>query len=140
MADASDASYKVFEYQGARVSDLNTNLPEGVRAVRLQFNPLPNGGRYMVARLLYAQASAVGSDIDTLGYSPVHIVQIKRMRRKILGMNIISGPTESGKPTTLQRALSAALAANRGQVTVINIESSEARRGGKGWDMNGRCR
>src|SRR3546814_6879908 len=38
MADASDASYKVFEYQGARVSDLNTNLPEGVQAVRLQLD------------------------------------------------------------------------------------------------------
>lgn len=124
MADASDASYKVFDYQGARVSEMNSSLPlpEGVQAVRLQFNPLPNGGRYMIARLLYAQATTVGADIDTLGYSPVHIAQIKRMRKKIFGINIISGPTGSGKSTTLQRALSAVMEEKRGQVNVITIE------------------
>src|SRR3546814_8073016 len=44
------------------------------------------------------------------------------MRRKIVGMNIISGPTGSGKSTTLQRALSAVMAEKRGQVNVITIE------------------
>jgi type II secretory ATPase GspE/PulE/Tfp pilus assembly ATPase PilB-like protein len=123
MADASDASYRPYEYQGARVSDVNTNLPEGVQSVRLQFNPLPNGGRYMICRLLYAASGAqVGGDIDTLGYNRVHIDQIKRMRKRPFGINIISGPTGSGKSTTLQRALSALMREKRGQVNVITIE------------------
>lgn len=122
MADASDPSYKPYDYQGARISETTTSLPPGVQAIRLQFNPLPNGGRYLIARLLYAQASEEGSDIDTLGYSPVHIRDIKTMRRKPFGINIISGPTGSGKSTTLQRALSALMEEKRFQINVITIE------------------
>lgn len=123
MADASDASYRPLEYQGARVSDVKTPLPEGVQAVRLQFNPLPNGGRYMVCRLLYtSSAAAQGGDVDSLGYTRVHIDQIKRMRKKPFGINVISGPTGSGKSTTLQRALTALMREKRGQVNIITIE------------------
>lgn len=122
MADASDPSYKPYDYQGARVSEINAPLPQGVQAVRLQFNPLPNGGRYLIARLLYAQATDSGMDIDTLGYSQVHIRDIKTMRRKPFGINVISGPTGSGKSTTLQRALSALMEEKRFQINVITIE------------------
>lgn len=123
MADASDASYRVHEYQGARISEVRTPLPEGVQAIRLQFNPLPNGGRYMVARLLYANSvSSYEGDVDTLGYAETHIEQLRRMRRKPFGINIISGPTGSGKSTTLQRALTALMREKRNQVNVITIE------------------
>lgn len=123
MADASDASYRPLEYQGARVSDIKTPLPEGVQAVRLQFNPLPNGGRYMICRLLYtSSAAAQGGDVDSLGYTRVHIEQIRRMRKKPFGINVISGPTGSGKSTTLQRALTALMREKRGQVNIITIE------------------
>jgi type II secretory ATPase GspE/PulE/Tfp pilus assembly ATPase PilB-like protein len=123
MADASDASYRPLEYQGARISEIRTSLPVGVQSIRLQFNPLPNQGRYLIARLLYANSAAQsGGDVDTLGYSRVHIEQIRRMRRKPYGINVISGPTGSGKSTTLQRALTALMQEKRGQITVITIE------------------
>lgn len=123
MADASDASYRPYEYQGARISDVNTPLPEGVQSLRLQFNPLPNGGRHMVIRLLYAASNAdVGKDIDTLGYNRVHIDTIKRMRKKPFGINVIAGPTGSGKSTTLTRALNALMREKRNQISVITIE------------------
>lgn len=122
MADASDPSYKPYDYQGARISETTSALPPGVQAVRLQFNPLPNGGRYLIARLLYAQASSEGKDIDALGYADVHIRDIKTMRRKPFGINIISGPTGSGKSTTLQVALSALMEQKKFQVNVITIE------------------
>lgn len=123
MADASDAAYRNLEYQGARISEIRTPLPEGVQSIRLQFNPLPNGGRYLIARLLYANSAAEsGGDVDTLGYTSVHIDQIQAMRRKPFGINIISGPTGSGKSTTLQRALTALMREKRNQVNVITIE------------------
>jgi len=123
MADASDSSYRTHEYQGARISEIRTPLPEGVQAIRLQFNPLPNGGRYMVARLLYANSVVdYEGDVDTLGYAASHIEQLRRMRRKPFGINIISGPTGSGKSTTLQRALVALMREKRNQVNVITIE------------------
>ncbi len=127
MADASDSSYRPLEYQGARISNIRTPLPEGVQSIRLQFNPLPNGGRYMVARLLYANSvsdslTSVIEDVDTLGYSGIHIEQIRRMRRKPFGINVISGPTGSGKSTTLQRTLMSSMKEKRQQVNVITIE------------------
>jgi general secretion pathway protein E len=123
MADASDPSYRLMDYQGARISEIRTPLPEGVQSVRLQFNPLPNSGRYLIMRLLYAN-SAKGSqgDVDTLGYAPVHVEQIQEMRRKPYGINIICGPTGSGKSTTLQRALTALMREKRQQISVITIE------------------
>ena len=123
MADASDPTYRMMEYQGARISDILTALPEGVQSVRLQFSPLSNGGRYLVGRLLYATSKASsGGDVDTLGYNNIHIQQIRRMRRKPYGINIISGPTGSGKSTTLQRALMALIREKRGTINVITIE------------------
>ena len=123
MADASDASYRNLEYQGARISEIRTPLPEGVQSIRLQFNPLPNGGRYLIARLLYATSAAdTGGDVDTLGYTKVHVQQLIRMRRKPYGINIISGPTGSGKSTTLLRVLTATMRETRDQKNVITIE------------------
>ena len=125
MADASDPTYLIGAYQGARIAAIGdrTSLPEGVGSVRLQFSPLGTQQRLMVARLLYANSKAVvGADVDTLGYSFIHVNQIKKMRRKPYGINIISGPTGSGKSTTLQRALSALLHEKAFTISVITVE------------------
>jgi general secretion pathway protein E len=123
MADASDASYRNLDYQGARISEIRTPLPKGVQSIRLQFNPLPNGGRYLIARLLYATSAAdSGGDVNTLGYGWSHVEQINEMRRKPFGINVICGPTGSGKSTTLQRALTALMREKRNQINVITIE------------------
>jgi len=123
MADASDAQYKIFDYQGARISSASKfALPEGVQAVRLQFNPLPDGGRYMVARLLYQQRILGNQDVDSLGYSDHQISQIKKMREKPHGIVIISGPTGSGKSTTLQTALQATAREKNYEVNIITVE------------------
>ena len=122
MADASDSTYRPMDYQGARITSIKTTLPEGVQAVRLQFNPLPDGGRYLVMRLLYSQKLGKDDDVNTLGYSGRQVRQIKRMRDKPFGINIISGPTGSGKSTTLQRSLGATLREKRYEVNVITVE------------------
>lgn len=122
MADASDASYKPFDYQGARISSLKSSLPEGVQAVRLQFNPLPDGGRYLVMRLLYNQKVSGPQDVDHLGYSAHQVRQLKRMRDKPFGIVVISGPTGSGKSTTLQTALQATAQMKNFEVNIITVE------------------
>lgn len=124
MADASDPTYNSNEYQGARVTDSSlkgAKFPEGVQSIRLQFNPLPSSGRYMIARLLYSQKVGSNSDVDELGYAPIQVQQIQAMRQKPFGINIISGPTGSGKSTTLQRGLTALMREKPGG-NVITIE------------------
>lgn len=122
MADASDSNYRPMESQGARITSLKTTLPEGVQAVRLQFNPLPDQGRHCVMRLLYSQRKAAHVDVDELGYAQHHIKQIKRMRDKPYGINIISGPTGSGKSTTLQTSLQATIRQKNYEVNVMTVE------------------
>ncbi len=121
MADASDASYQPYEYQAARISDTSVRLPGGVQALRLQFNPLSYGGRHMVARFLYRTQGVVG-DVDTLGYAEKQVVSIKRMRAVPMGINIVAGPTGSGKSTTLQRILSTLMIERRNEIATFTVE------------------
>ncbi len=124
MSDVSDSSYRPYDYQGARIGEGSTSLPDGIQSIRLQFNPLPNNGRQMVARLLYSQTAgkADDEDIDALGYAQVHVRDMKIMRKKPFGIVVISGPTGSGKSTTLQRALTALMREKRHQINVLTIE------------------
>jgi len=121
MADASDASYQPYEYQGARVSDASVRLPSGVQAIRLQFNPLAYGGRHCVMRFLYRGSEEV-KDVDTLGYVDQQIEYLQRMRAMPMGINIIAGPTGSGKSTTLQRSLASLISQRNHEISVFTVE------------------
>lgn len=121
MADASDASYQPYEYQAARISDSSVRLPAGVQALRLQFNPLSYGGRHLVMRFLYRSSGNVG-DVDTLGYAQKQINQIKRIRATPMGINIVAGPTGSGKSTTLQRILTTLMRERKNEISVFTVE------------------
>ena len=124
MTETSEAVYNNLAYQQARITETSLKglkFPPGVQSVRLQYNPLPAGGRYLVARLLYAQKVGSDADIDELGYTQNQIVDIRKMRRKTIGINIICGPTGSGKSTTLQRSLTAMMRERPG-INGITIE------------------
>ncbi|MBY3151265.1 Flp pilus assembly complex ATPase component TadA [Rhizobium laguerreae] len=125
MTETSEATYKPLDFQQARVTEgslKGLKFPPGVQAVRLQFNPYASGhGRFLVARLLYAQKIGSNADIDELGYAPNQITDIRKMRRKTIGINIICGPTGSGKSTTLQRSLTAMMRERPG-INGITIE------------------
>ena len=121
MADASDASYQPYEYQAARISDSSVRLPAGVQALRLQFNPLSYGGRHLVMRFLYRSSGNVG-DVDTLGYAQKQIHHIKRIRATPMGINIVAGPTGSGKSTTLQRILVTLMRERKNEISVFTVE------------------
>jgi type II secretory ATPase GspE/PulE/Tfp pilus assembly ATPase PilB-like protein len=125
MTETSEATYKPLDYQQARVTEgslKGLKFPPGVQAVRLQFNPYASGGgRYLVCRLLYAQKVGSTADIDELGYTQNQIADIRKMRRKTIGINIICGPTGSGKSTTLQRSLTAMMRERPG-INGITIE------------------
>lgn len=121
MADESDTSYQMRSNQGARISSLKTTLPKGVQALRLQFNPLANDGRYLVMRILYSGDGRV-TQLEDLGYNQRQINQIKTMTARPVGINVISGPTGSGKSTTLKATLEGMIEERHGEINTLTIE------------------
>ncbi|HCN9115986.1 TPA: Flp pilus assembly complex ATPase component TadA, partial [Escherichia coli] len=113
-------------YQAARIVASKTRfyMPEKIQAIRLQFNPLGQGGRYMIARFLYAEKMSDKKTIDpvNIGFHSVHAKSFARMRRLPIGINIVSGPTGSGKSTTLKNLLELLYVERRQKVNIISIE------------------
>src|SRR5690606_21821495 len=54
--------------------------------------------------------------------APPQVNMIKRMRALPMGINIIAGPTGSGKSTTLQRCLSTLIRERRREISVFTVE------------------
>ncbi|MFV0627059.1 MAG: GspE/PulE family protein [Alphaproteobacteria bacterium] len=130
-ADISDSNYAQNEFQGAqklgstplRGSKGKLMLPHNVLAIRLQFNPIAFGSQYLVMRLLYADDNPDGSgDLETLGFGQYELDLFYRLRANPIGLNIISGPTGSGKSTTLQRNMIRLLQDKNYEVNLITVE------------------
>ncbi len=119
MASVSDNMYKPNERQDAAIGDRD-KLPPELFGVRIATAPTSTGN-VMVMRLLYNDAGD-SIDLRLLGYSDAQAVDIDELKRLPHGMNIISGPTGSGKSTTLQRVLAGQIAETRGSIHVITVE------------------
>jgi general secretion pathway protein E len=119
MTSVSDNSYKPTERQDASIADRD-KLPPKLYGVRIATAPTSDG-MVMVMRLLYNDA---GDNIDLrpLGFSDEHAALLQRMKEQPLGMNILSGPTGSGKSTTLQRALQGQIIEAGGKMHVLTVE------------------
>jgi general secretion pathway protein E len=119
MADVADATYEVLSSQDARISD-RAKIPFGLDGIRVATSPQV-GGHVMVLRLLYNDTDA-SSDTTALGYTPEQAQTFYLMKKKPTGINIIGGPTGSGKSTTLQRLLSSIIRESGGRKNVITVE------------------
>jgi general secretion pathway protein E len=119
MASISDNSYKPTERQDAAIGTRD-KLPERLFGVRIATAPTSEGN-VMVMRLLYNDA---GDDIDLrpLGFSEQQASMLQLLKEQPIGMNIISGPTGSGKSTTLQRVLAGEIQESEGRLHVITVE------------------
>lgn len=119
MTSVSDNSYKPTERQDASIADRD-KLPPQLYGVRIATAPTSEG-MVMVLRLLYNDA---GDNIDLrpLGFSEAHAAALQQLKEQPIGINIISGPTGSGKSTTLQRVLSGEILEAEGRLHVITVE------------------
>jgi len=75
----------------------------------------------MVLRLLYNDAGET-TDLTELGFTAQQAADIAVLRQHPEGMNIISGPTGSGKSTTLQRVMTELIRETGGGAHVITVE------------------
>ena len=131
-ADISDSNYAQNEYQAAqklgrtplRGSGGRLILPKNILGIRLQFNPIAFGTRYVVMRLLYADEtnSSPESALFDLGFLKEDRDIFYQLRAVPTGMIIVSGPTGSGKSTTLQRNMIAMLQERNYETNLITVE------------------
>ena len=130
-ADISDSNYAQNEFQGAqklgstplRGSKGKLMLPHNVLAIRLQFNPIAFGSQYLVMRLLYADDNPEGSsDLRSLGLGKYEEDLFYKMRSMAVGLNVVAGPTGSGKSTTLQRNMIKLLQEKNYQINLLTVE------------------
>ena len=127
-ADMSNANYAQNEYQSAQkdgrtplrgTKDLY--LPEGILSIRMQFNPIAFGSRYVVMRLLYDNPNAGIKTEQEFG--PYEQRLLMRMRSFPTGLVIVAGPTSSGKSTTLVRNMSMMLKERNYEINMITVEN-----------------
>ena len=130
-ADISDSNYSQNEFQGAqklgstplRGSNGKLMLPHNILAIRLQFNPIAFGSQYLVMRLLYADDNPEGSsDLQSLGLGKYEEDLFYKMRSMAVGVNVVAGPTGSGKSTTLQRNMIKLLQEKNYQINLLTVE------------------
>jgi type II secretory ATPase GspE/PulE/Tfp pilus assembly ATPase PilB-like protein len=130
-ADISDSNYAQNEFQGAqklgstplRGSKGKLMLPHNVLAVRLQFNPIAFGSQYLVMRLLFADDNPDGNDdLGALGFGEYEQNLFYRLRAAPVGLNVVAGPTGSGKSTTLQRNMIKLLKEKNYEINLITVE------------------
>jgi len=127
-ADMSNANYAQNEYQSAQkdgrtplrgTKDLY--LPTGVLSIRMQFNPIAFGSRYVVMRLLYDNPTEGIKTEQEFG--PYEQKLLMRMRSFPTGLVIVAGPTSSGKSTTLVRNMSQMLKERNYEINMITVEN-----------------
>ncbi|MBP3616007.1 MAG: Flp pilus assembly complex ATPase component TadA [Alphaproteobacteria bacterium] len=129
-ADISDSNYAQNEFQAGQKlgstplrGERDLYLPENILSIRLQFNPIAFGTRYLVMRLLYANSSTSSADnLKELGFSDYEDEKLYRMRSFPTGLCIIAGPTGSGKSTTLQRVMIKMLKEKNYELNLITVE------------------
>lgn len=118
MCDVADKNFQPKRAQGARISA--NHLPDVLSGARVATTPTENG-YYMVCRLLYKPKDK-NPTLEQLGYESFHIDYLNRLKAKTSGVTIISGPTGSGKSTTLQVVISGLITDADGKTHVITVE------------------
>ncbi len=119
MADVASATFEPLGRQDARISN-REKIPSGLDGIRVATSPQVNG-YVMVMRLLYNDAGET-LDPTALGYSEEQADNLAVMKRCPTGINIIAGPTGSGKSTTLQRVLASIIKDTEGRKHIITVE------------------
>lgn len=126
-ADISNSNYAQNEYQSAQkdgrtplrgTKDLY--LPEGVLSIRMQFNPVAFGSRYVVMRLLYDNPSQ--SITTEQEFGKYEQTLLHRLRSFPTGLVVVAGPTSSGKSTTLVRNMVLMLKEHHYEINLITVE------------------
>jgi type IV pilus assembly protein PilB len=113
------ASLDIAEKRSPQDGRFSHHFVAGGRRVDVRVATLPTKyGERVTMRLLAVQTDAL--TLDKLGFEPNHLQTLETFLRRIQGMMIMTGPTGSGKTTTLYAAIRLLL--EERNVNIITIE------------------
>ncbi|MDR1697169.1 MAG: Flp pilus assembly complex ATPase component TadA [Rickettsiales bacterium] len=132
-ADISNSNYAQNEYQTAQKDGRtplrgtrDLYLPTGILGIRMQFDPIAFGSRYVVMRLLYDNPSEGIKTEQEFGEYEQKL--LARMRSFPTGLVVVAGPTSSGKSTTLFQNMSLMLKEHNYEINLITVEDPAERK------------
>lgn len=117
-----DTQYTEDREMDARITHDSASLPADLGSVRCCWSPQYGNGRLLVMRLLPKDNSGKTVHVDSLGYLPEQIKLIEDLWCQPEGIILVSGPTGSGKSTTLKIILEALYRATRGEKSILTVE------------------
>ena len=126
MMDVAEEVFKPMQSQDGRMKGEFLSQC-GLYGARFASRPT-DGGLLVVLRLLRDRRQAKASDepqicgYQTLGYSQDHADFFEHMMSRTVGVNILSGPTGSGKSTTLETTMNRILQRSQGHMHLMTIE------------------
>jgi type II secretory ATPase GspE/PulE/Tfp pilus assembly ATPase PilB-like protein len=119
MCDVAEPTFKPMQAQRARMKD--EFLAEcGLSGARINTRPLDRG-MLMVLRLLYADTPGTVLTLEGLGYLPEQCEALEALMEQKTGVVLLSGPTGSGKSTTLKIVMQQLLRENTG-IHLLTLE------------------
>lgn len=119
MCDVAEPTFKPMQAQRARMKGeflSSVNLSGG----RINTRPLSRG-MLMVIRLLYRDAPGAEKSFEELGYLPGQIQLVEQLLEGRYGIVLLSGPTGSGKSTTLKAAMQQIMKTSQG-IHLLTLE------------------
>jgi general secretion pathway protein E len=118
MCDVAEETYKDRKSQDGRLKREFLQAC-GLYGARIATRPMEYGN-LVVLRLLYQQGAR--PTLSDLGYLVEQVALISRMTRRTTGINIFSGPTGSGKSTSLEALLSQLLKEFEYKIHLLTLE------------------
>ena len=124
LCKTSDGTYRENDFQAALLTSTDeAPLPKGLEAVRMQFGPTAGKGRAVVARLLPSRTGrGAKRTLSDLGYDPEHIFAMQQIRDNPFGVIFFTGPTGSGKSTTLAVSLETRYFETQQRLHITSVE------------------
>ena len=123
MADVAEPTFTPTQTQAARIATTEM-LPESLYGIRISCLPSV-GGFLFELRLLYDDTGVnqgnTRSRLKSLGYSQMQAQLIEYMKQRSSGINVLAGPTGSGKSTTQKHVLES-LAIERPDLNIMTVE------------------
>jgi general secretion pathway protein E len=119
LCDVAEPVFNPHRSQDARLMTSLLKIAE-LYGGRVATRPT-DSGLLMVIRLLYDRGSNT-LQLEDLGYLPEQVERVNHMASRRFGINILSGPTGSGKSTTLECLLKRIIARHHQKIHVLTLE------------------